>query len=216
MKTAFFSLVFAAASMLSVSSCKNKNVTEPTPPNFNPTTANSTWTYRNESNGTNTVTATNRDTTINSKSYRVYTNSAGGFQYMARQGNNYYRFGNIPAINAIGVEELYLKDNENVEGTWSDVKQVLAPGIPTPLNATLGYKIKSKGGTRTVNNKVFNNVTYVRLDISVAQLGFNVPIGGGDFYYADGIGLIENSLIINAPGQPTVNTSQVLISYNIK
>ncbi len=53
----------------------------------------------------------------------------------------------------------------------------------------------------------------VRLDLSIAGLG---TIGGGDFYYAEGVGLIENALNVTVPGQAVINQTQVLTAYSIK
>ncbi|MDB5192431.1 MAG: hypothetical protein JWQ96_1994 [Segetibacter sp.] len=206
----FLNFFIAAFMVVVFTRCKDDTVT-PTTPNFSPVSANSTWTYRNENNSTYTLTATNRDTTINTKTYRVFTNSSGGFQYMGKSVDSYYRFGIIAAIGGTGTEELYLKDNLAVNGTWSDTKQVTIPNFG-PVNANLGYTIKSKGGTKVVSGRTFNNVVHVKLDISVSGLG----IGGGDFYYAEGVGMIENAISITVPGQPAVNTSQVLIQYEIK
>jgi hypothetical protein len=90
---------------------------------------------------------------------------------------------------------------------------VTVPNVPFPLTANLGYTLKSKGETRTVGGKQYNKVIYVRLDITIVGIG---SIGGGDFYYAEGIGLIEGRILITAPGQQPITESQVLVSYTIK
>jgi hypothetical protein len=134
---------------------------------------------------------------------------------MAKVGSEYYRFGVFPAIGTSGIEELYLKDNLNVNETWVDVKTVPYQTLSIPV--TLNYSIKEKGTSRTVLNNNFSNVTHVRLDISaIAPIG---PVGSGEFYYAAGVGLIDQTITINdlTPfGIPPSVTTQKLVSYSIK
>jgi hypothetical protein len=178
---------------------------------YMPLTPGSTWTY-SSSGSSFTLAATNRDTVANGKTYRVVTNSAGSNYYFGKNGNEYYRYGALAALNLSGVEELYLKDNLDVSGTWATSQVFNAPGIPIPLTANLTHAIKSKGGSRTVSGKTFNDVIHVRLDISVTGFG---SVGGGDFYYAKNIGMIENTFSVTLPGQ-NIAQSQLLIGYEIK
>ena len=180
---------------------------------FGPLTANSTWTYQNNPGSSFTVTATNRDTVALGKTYRVLLNSSGSNLYLGKSGSAYYRFGSIGDLGLPAVEELYLKDDQPVNATWQMTQAFTAPGIPLPLTANLNYSLKEKGATRMVSGKTFNNVIKVRLDLSIVGLG---SIGGGDFYYAEGVGLIENTINVNVPGQAAINQSQVLTSYSIK
>lgn len=180
---------------------------------FSPLTTNSTWTYQNTPGSSFTLTATNRDTVANGKTYRVLLNSSGGNNYLGKSGSNYYRFGAIAQLNISAAEELYLKDDQPVNATWLATQSFTVPGIPLPLTANLNYSIKEKGISRTVASKAFNNVTHVRLDLSITGLG---SIGGGDFYYASGVGLIENEIKINVPGQAAINQTQVITAYSIK
>lgn len=181
--------------------------------NFSPLTANSTWTYLNTPGSSFTLTATNRDTVANGKTYRVLSNSTGGNNYLGKSGSNYYRFGTIAQLNISAAEELYLKDDQPVNATWLATQSFTVPGIPLPLTANLNYSIKEKGISRTVASKAFSNVSHVRLDISITGLG---SIGGGDFYYAEGVGLIENGIKINVPGQAAIDQTQVITAYTIK
>jgi hypothetical protein len=190
----------------------NKSSDTPTQ-DYSPLTAGSSWTYTSSSGTSNKLTATSKDTVAAGHTYRVLTNSAGGNTYLGKNGNDYYRFGSLSTVGINNVEELYLKDNQNVNDIWKLDQTFNAPGIPVPLTATLNYTIKSKGGSRTVSGKNFNNVIQVRLDISITVLG---SIGGGDFYYAAGVGMIENTIAINVAGQPPINETTLLTSYEIK
>jgi hypothetical protein len=192
---------------------KSSTAATVTPVTFSPLTTGSSWTYQNNGTTSFTLTATNRDTLINGRSYKVLSNSGGTNNYLAVSGSDYYRFGDFPAISASGIEELYLKDNLAVSGVWTATQNITTPIAAT---ITLGYSIKEKGTTRTVAGKLFSNVTKVRLDLSVPFLG---NLGGGDFYYAEGVGMIENNIAINAVaplGIPAFNQTQILTSYTIK
>lgn len=181
--------------------------------NYSPLTANSSWTYLNTPGSSFTLTATSRDTVANGNTYRVLTNSLGGNNYLRKDGSNYYRFASLAELNISALEELYLKADQPVNGTWMASQIFNITGFPIPITANLNYTIKEKGITRTVSGKAFSNVTHVRLDISLAGLG---AIGGGDFYYAEGIGLIENAVKVNAPGQAPIDQTMILTAYVIK
>nr|MBA4141266.1 hypothetical protein [Segetibacter sp.] len=123
----------------------------PTPAtDYSPLTANSTWTYQTASSGTYTLTSTNRDTTINGKTFHVFTNSNGGNNYMGKSGNDYYRFGILPGIAPNGFDETYLKDNLGVNGTWTVTQNVTVPGFPVAVQVNLAYTIAEKGVQRVV------------------------------------------------------------------
>ena len=212
----YFKLFLVAGSSIILFGSCSKNDPQPDPPaaaNYSPQTANSTWTYKNTPGSTFTLTATNRDTTANGKTYKVYLNSSGSNNYMGKTGSSYYRFGSIAELGLNAVEELYLKDDQAVNATWLITQAFTAPGIPVPLTASLNYTIKEKGITRTVGSKLFTNVIHVRLDLSVTILN---SIGGGDFYYAEGVGLIENAINVSVPGQAAINQTQVITDYSIK
>ena len=209
--TCLFSMVIAGV----FSSCQKDisgNVSTPAV-TFSPLTTGSTWTYQTNGTTTFTLTATSKDTLIISRTYKVLSNSNGPNNYLAVTGNDYYRFGDFPAISTTGVEELYLKGNLAVSGVWTAIQNITTP-IATTIN--MGYSIKEKGTTRTVAGKLFSNVTKVRLDLTNAFLG---NLGGGDFYYAQGVGLIENNIAIVAVvplGIPAFNQVQILTAYSIK
>lgn len=201
--------------VLIIAGCK-KSSTQPVvdnTPDYSPMTAGSTWTYELNTGQTYTLTATNKDTVAAGRTYKVFTNSAGPNAYRNKSVNEYYRFGIIEGVNANGFEELYLKDNQDVNGLWQTVQTVNVPGIPLPLIATLKYTIAEKGISRTVNGKNYANIIHIRMDVSVANYG---SIGGGDFYYANKVGLIEDALLLTAQGQVLTNTSEKLITYTIK
>lgn len=200
--------------MLIFTGC-GKDETSTPATDYSPLTANSTWTYQISTGGTYTLTSTNRDTTISGKTFHVFTNSNGGNNYMGKSGNDYYRFGILPGIAPNGFDETYLKDNVDVNGTWTITQNATAPGIPTPIPVKLTYTIAEKGVQKVVNGKTFTNVIHVKLNISALE----IQGGNGDFYYSAGVGLIESILVINANpafGIQAYNQTQTLTSYSIK
>lgn len=211
----FYLIALFAVSLLTFSACKKNDddSEENKPADYNPVTTGSTWTYTPNVGPSYTLTATDRDTTALARTYKVFTSSNGVNQYRSKSGSDYYRFGVVPGLGAQGFEELYLKDNQNVNALWQTTQNFTFPGVPFPLVATLQYTIKEKGISRNVAGKDFPKVIHVRLDISVISVG---SVGGGDFYYAEGVGLIESSLLITAQGQVLANSTELLTSYDIK
>lgn len=222
MSNRFLSAMLVAFSVVAVFSCKKKTE-DPPAQDYSPLTAGSSWTYRSTTTGqapsTYTLTATNRDTVVNTsgtaRTYRVLSNSNGGSSYRNKTGNDYYSFGNFAAVN-LQLEQLYLKGTAAVNETWQSSVPVTVPQGGT-LIATLLYNIKSKGNQRTVNGVNFSNVTNVGLVINVA--GLPGSIATADFYYAAGVGLIENTVNVNAipiAGVPASSTTEILTAYTIR
>ncbi|MDB5249988.1 MAG: hypothetical protein JWQ40_4382 [Segetibacter sp.] len=218
MKTSYLSLSLAALTTFVFTQCK-KDDAGPAPVNFSPLTTSSSWTYKytegSRAATTFRLTALNKDTIVASgKTYKVLTSSDGGpNNYLGKDGSNYYRFASFPSLGINNFEELYLKDNESVNGKWTGEANINYMGAA--LKANLVYTIKGKGESRTVLGKAYNNVVYVRLDIAL----FGSNAGGGDFYYAEGIGMIENTILVTPPpitgGQP-YSSHQELVSHEIK
>lgn len=220
MPTRLFIVAMAAAATLWGTSCKKCACECPAPAtpvpetNYRPSTAGSTWTYQPSQGAPVTLTATNRDTMIGSRSYRVISNTGGTSNYWLKSGTEYYSFGTIPGMTGSGFENLYLKHDQPVDATWKVIQPVTIPGLPLPLNAELNYKIKAKNASRQVSGKTFTEVIHVRLDIVLpSPLG---AVGGGDYYYANRIGLVESNFQLQLVGQPTPAQTQILTAYTIK
>ena len=135
-----FSLFLAI--ILFAISCQKSN-DNPTPPSqadsYYHTAAGSSWNYHSVDNSgatapsDYTITSTSRDTSINGKSYHVFTNSDGGSQYLFLSGHDYYQFDSLPAGLGTGaLERLYLKDNAALTASWSQNLSVAVPGSPIP------------------------------------------------------------------------------------
>jgi hypothetical protein len=217
MRLKHFSFYLIAISSMFIFAGCGKDDTKTPATDYAPMTASSTWTYQTAPSGTYTLTSTNRDTTINGKTFHVFTNTNSnvGNNYMGKSGNDYYRFGILPGIAPTGFDETYLKDNLDVNGTWVVTQNATAPGIPTPIPVNLTYTITEKGVQKVVSGTTYSNVIHVKLNISA----LGISGGNGDFYYSGGVGLIESTLVINANpafGIQASNQTQTLTNYSIK
>lgn len=213
--TRYLTVVVLLGAMLSLASAckKDKNDNDDDVIDFNPLTTGSSWTYQSNTGMSYTLTVTNRDTVALARTYKVLSNSFGPNAYRAKSGSDYFQFAAVPVVAPDGIEQLYLKDDQNVSAFWQNNQLLNVPGVPVPILATLKYTIQEKGITRIVNSKTFNDVIHVRLDVSALGIG---ALGGGDFYYANRIGLIENSIMITYGGATVVNTTDILTAYTIQ
>ena len=189
-------------------SCKKKSGTTPPPMQqdvYLTTTAGSTWSYHQvDSSGATpvnsdyTLTSTARDTTINSKSYHIYTNSGGGSQYLNLTGDNYYQFDSLPAgFGATAFENLYLKNNVDAGTQWTQNLSVTVSGVPLAIPLTITYTIAEKGISKTVNNQPYTNVIHVTASISSSLIPPSALTSSINMYYAPKYGMIASSTIIN-------------------
>ncbi len=103
MKTSFLSFCLMASFVFLFTQCKK----EDSPPsnttaNYSPLTVGSNWTY-NYTEGTSSpetfmLTVTDKDTVINSKTYKVLSSSDNsGNNYLAKIDSNYYRYASFAA-----------------------------------------------------------------------------------------------------------------------
>lgn len=214
MKFSFLSFCIMVSTLFLFTQCKKDDASPSNAVvNYSPLTVGSNWTY-NYSDGTGssdtfTLTVTDRDTGLAGKTYKVLSASDGsGDQYFTKVDSNYYRFASFAGVG--NFEELYLKDNRPVNSTWTNQAALNVSGLP--LTANLTYLVKEKGIDHTVNGTAYKDVIHINVDINF--LGSS--IGGGDFYYAQGIGLIDNLIKVNVPGQSAYTTTQQLVSYQIK
>jgi hypothetical protein len=209
-------LMVATASLFLFGKCNKDSDTAPT--SFLVLTAGSNFTYTNTQAGvstTNKLTVTSKDTSINSKTYKVLSNSGGANNYWCQSGSDYYRFGVYQGLTTTGVEELYMKEAD-VNATWTNVVPVTFNGTNQNVNAS--YKISEKEITKTVAGKVYTGVTRVTLTLSVSPFGSPFPLGGGDLFYARGIGMINYNLTVGNTNLGIATNAQNtdLIAYEIK
>ena len=203
------------ALLLIAISCKKSDSTPVEGVKYMDFTAGTSSKYQSTNNltaavTTYTVTSTSRDTSINSKSYHVFTNSSGTpNEYYNITGNDYYTFRSLGAAFAnLTVESIYLKDNAAVGASWSQVINLPVTGVPGgTVPATITNTIAEKGVSRTVNNIAYADVIHVTTTISVQGLPAGTITTDIQSYYARKAGLIENKNKLNAP-LLTVNVDQ--------
>lgn len=205
------------AALALITGCKKSEDAAPLPGNFGTVgNSGSSWTYVSSSSGVYTLTMTDKDTLINAKSYDVLKNSAGGNEYQGKFGNDYYRFLRLPTFAVNGFEELYLKADAGVGGSWQINLPISFGGFPG--TAQLTYTLTEAGISKTVLNKTFPNVIHVKLTVKAGITGFMADAGGGDFYYADGVGIISYAIDLKDPNTNTSSFTEniQLQSYTIK
>lgn len=209
-------------------SCK-KDKSNPTPPpaatSYQNVAAGSTWNYHSVDNtGSSapsdyTITSTSKDTSINSKSYHVYTDSQGGNQYLNVTGNDYYQFDSLPANLGNTIERLYLKDNAAIAANWTQNVSVNIPGSPIPLPVTITNTIAEKGISKTVGATTYTNVIHVSTTIASTLIPTASLTTSIDTYYAPNYGMIENTSVVNLNFIGIVqdlDTQTMLVSADLK
>lgn len=189
--------------------------------------AGSTWTYEETNNDTGTpttstytVTSTDRDSSINSKTYHIYDNSRGNKWLLNNSNGDYYQLDSLPGLLGGSVfDRLYLKTNLDAAGSWPQTINVTIPNVPLPVPITITNNIAEKGISRTVNGISYTNVIHVSTAISSAIIPSSAITTSINSYYAEGVGLIENSTQISVDYlgiQQDVNLQTKLLSSVIK
>lgn len=196
MKNTFYAF-FLVITLIFSYSCKKKNIGSGnnTPQNFQPTSTGSTWTYATVSNGTSstyTLTATSKDTTINTNSYKVFTNSGGPNEYFAKVSSDYYHYAFYEAISQ-PIELLYIKDNLNVNDSWEQTKNATINGVNG--TAKLQCVVIEKGISYLAGGKTYTDVTHIKINPTFYALGIKLSNNKADihYYFANNIGLIYSS-----------------------
>ncbi len=201
----------------------NKNDAPITPNNdtYLPSTVGSNWTYLRTSGTTNstiTYTVSSKDTSISSKTYQILTGSDNSKQYYSKVSNDYYT---IQIMSGNAVELNFLKDNKNVNDTWSTSQTITGLSLPggiTSVTLNVSYTLQEKGSTRTVSGKSYTDVIKVKADLSVSlPLIGNMSFGYAEYYFSKNIGIIETNIqIANSAAGININQQDKLQSYVIK
>lgn len=206
----------------SFSGCsKDKSVDKPGAPqeSYINSNAGSEWHYTevNSSAGTPvtsdyTITSANKDTSINSKSYHVYTYSYGGSEYLLKDGNDYYEYSEFNQIGQ-AFERLYLKGNGQVNSSWSQNFniQITNPDISVPVTVK---NVITEIADRTVNGTLYKNVVHVKTSLETSLIPADKFTTDINSYYAPSVGLIENSTLINVDYMGT--TANIDVSTTLK
>lgn len=197
-------LIFSCALLFFTACKKNKDNNSQTQETYLNTTEGSSWSYHeSDSSGASavasdyTVTSSAHDTSINSKSYHIYTFSYGGSKYLNVTGHNYYQFDSIPGGLGQVFERLYLKDDAQAGANWKQDLSVTIPGFPLPVPVSIANNVAEKGISRTVNGNNYTHVIHVTTSITSSYIPEADLTSAIDSYYAPGYGLIENKTKVN-------------------
>lgn len=111
------------------------------------------------------------------------------------------------------IQTTILKANANAGASWSDTVFQFTPIPFFSVVAKLDYKLEQKGIQRTVLGKVFTNVTHVssKLNIVIPMMPLPVDVTI-DYYFADGVGIIET----RTSNSGVVEAQSKLYQYKIK
>lgn len=183
-------------------------------------TANSTWNYKtedkkNSSQSNYTLTATNRDSVINGKNYRVFTNSSGGNEYYFQSGSDYYQQASLTGVDK-GLELLYLKANQSVGASWEETKQITVNlgGSPVSIPTKFTYTIEEKLASYAVGSLNFSDVIKVR--VVLQPTGVTINSQNLVFYYAPKAGRIKSQIRMSVVlAGIDVDTETTLQAYTI-
>lgn len=217
MKRNYFILILGS---IFIFSCKKSGTDAPAAEKFMSYSAGSTWNYQQVNNtppvstSLYTMTSTNRDSTINSKTYHVFTNSStGASEYYNNTGADYFTFQKLPdALGGTKVENLYLKDNIAVGTSWAQPYTITLPGFPIPFAVTITNTIKEKGISKTVNGTSYTDVIHVETTIAVAGIPASAITTDIQSYYAAKKGLIQSKNVIHINYLGFVSDSDVQIN----
>jgi hypothetical protein len=179
---------------------------------YQPVSANSEWDYTSTMTGPSHQVALGTDTTINGLRYykfditRSSTTQRG---YMSKVNGVYRAYGNFDPVGQV-VELVYLKDSA-VGCNWTN--RITVSGFSNYHK----YTVSRRDISYTVNGKLFNPVIELNYDFSIDNPlgGGSLTIGGGKYYYAKGVGLIEAYYNFDFFGVSTTDTTR-LTNYTIR
>jgi hypothetical protein len=180
---------------------------------YQPVSANSEWDYLSTMTGSSKTVALGTDTTINGRKYYEFNKIASGATergYISKVNGIYRTFGNFAPIGQV-IELTYLKDSA-IGTNWTNTITV------NGFSNYHKYTVSKRDIQHTVNGKTYNTVIEVNYDFLIDDLlggGGQVNVGGGKYYYAKGVGLIEAYINTNFFGVSSSDTSR-LVNYVIR
>ena len=176
--------LFGISCKKSDSGSSDNNNTTPIDP-YMTTASGTTWNYKTHDNvtgaDTNSITtSTNKDTTLFSKSYHMFTDltvetNQTDTTYMSQVGNDYYQLASLSS-QIDPFEMKYLSSSAAVGDNWTNSLSSVTSGAT--ITATIKNTIEEKGGSVTIGSKTYTNVIKVRTDIISANIQVAIPILG--------------------------------------
>ena len=222
MKKLLSAALLASLFMVGCSKSGSSPSVTPTNTDYQPTTAGSSWQFKDSaSGGISTMTATSNTNVISGTTYVVFNSTSPGSStvtpvYISKQ-NGFYDFIGLfsSATTTGGIDFRYLNDQLAVGGTWNfNAGGFSAGGYTIP--AVISGKIIEKGITKTVNGVSFSNVIHSQITLKYDYSSFGtgqglVSVGVYDLYAAKGVCFIKTQANL---GSYVASTS--LVSYTIK
>ena len=183
-----------------------------TPTDYQPVSANSEWDYLSTNSGPSHVVALGTDTTINSLRYYKFnttTNAGTERGYISKVNDIYRTYGNFDPVGVV-LELIYLKDAA-IGTNWTNTISV------SGFSNYHKYTVSKRDIQHTVVGKTYNSVIELTYDFSVDDPlgGPVVSAGGGKYYYAKGVGLIESYFGFSFYGVSSSDTAR-LLKYTIR
>lgn len=179
---------------------------------YQPVSANSEWDYTSTTAGASHMVALGTDTTINGLRYYKFNTTSGGASeigYISKVNGVYRTYGNFDPVGQV-VELVYLKDSA-IGTNWTN--RITVGGFSNYHK----YTVSGRDIQHTVNGRSYNTVIELTYDFSVDDpLGGGVlSVGGGKYYYAKGVGLIEGYFGFDFLGVSSSDTTR-LVNYTIR
>ena len=179
---------------------------------YQPVSANSEWDYMSTTSGSSHTVALGTDTMINGLRYYKFNTTSGGATergYISKVNGIYRTYGNFDPVGQV-VELIYLKDSP-IGTNWTNTISV------NGFSNYHKYTVSKRDIQHTVNGKSYSTVIELNYDFSVDNpLGGGViSIGGGKYYYAKGVGLIEAYFGFDFLGVTSTDTTR-LVNYTIR
>ena len=179
---------------------------------YQPVSANSEWDYTSTIGGASHMVALGTDTTINGLRYYKFNTTSGGASeigYISKVNGVYRTYGNFDPVGQV-VELVYLKDSA-VGTNWTN--RITVNGFSNYHK----YTVSRRDIQHTVNGRSYNTVIELSYDFSVDDLlgGGTISVGGGKYYYAKGVGLIEGYFGFDFFGVSSTDTTR-LLNYTIR
>ena len=179
---------------------------------YQPVSANSEWDYLSTNSGPTHTVALGTDTIINGLRYYKFnstTNAGTERGYISKVNGVYRTYGNFDPVGQV-VELIYLKDSA-IGCNWTN--RISVNGFSNYHK----YTVSKRDISHTVVGKTYNSVIELTYDFSVDDpLGGSViSVGGGKYYYAKGVGLIEAYFGFSFFGVSATDTTR-LLRYTIR
>lgn len=179
---------------------------------YQPVSANSEWDYLSTTMGASHTVALGTDTIINSlRYYKFNKTTSGGTErgYISKVNGVYRTYGDFNPAGQV-VELIYLKD-EAIGSNWTNTITV------SGFSNYHKYTVSKRDIQHTVVGKTYNSVIELTYDFSVDDPlgGPIVTVGGGKYYYAKGVGLIEAYFGFSYFGVSSTDTTR-LLNYTIR